>query len=485
MKDIVELLKTFTVEEWKQFRDFVKSPIYNKKKKIIELWDVLNRAYPTFETIPSEEKLQKRLKITNRYLGQLFRALKKLIDQFLVFLAIQADESHQQLLLLQQYQAKTINQSTIKKGLDKHRTTFGLPSTQKGEQSFLYSYLFETIEYKWFTNSLKRDANINIKNRNKQLDTYYIYEKLRCLIDGLSLERFLSVKVDKNEVGDILNLAQKPSFQQIPEIQLLAQLLHSLYEKDEKTFQCFLDNLATHSLKISKDLLIDLYNLANNFCYSQIIDNQVIYLQYSFEITKKIEQEGLLDIEDNAKFPHIYANYTTAASKIGAFEWATFFTEKYKTSLPISLQDVYHLNLATIAFYQKNYNQALRHSYKVPEIDAFYTINHRILVIKSLYYLGELEALQAKIDSFRKYIDYKRAKSQANHILLEYLDSYHTFTLLLESLRRINAKQNIPNFDPNHGLLILQNIEERLTSNVVYRQWLLEQIQILKVQLES
>ena len=42
------MLKTFTPPEIKKFRDFVKSPYYNKNKNVIKLNETLQKFYPEF-----------------------------------------------------------------------------------------------------------------------------------------------------------------------------------------------------------------------------------------------------------------------------------------------------------------------------------------------------------------------------------------------------------------------------------------------------
>ncbi|MEO8665973.1 MAG: hypothetical protein ABI462_10790, partial [Ignavibacteria bacterium] len=45
---LVQLLKTFSPAEMKEFKDFVSSPVFNKNKKVIRLYENLKKFYPGF-----------------------------------------------------------------------------------------------------------------------------------------------------------------------------------------------------------------------------------------------------------------------------------------------------------------------------------------------------------------------------------------------------------------------------------------------------
>jgi len=46
---LIQVLKTFSKKEIKQFREFTQSPFFNKNKFVISLLDVLIRFYPEFQ----------------------------------------------------------------------------------------------------------------------------------------------------------------------------------------------------------------------------------------------------------------------------------------------------------------------------------------------------------------------------------------------------------------------------------------------------
>ena len=47
---ITDLLKTFTGKELKDFREFLKSPYFNKRSAVLKLFDVIVKFHPEYES---------------------------------------------------------------------------------------------------------------------------------------------------------------------------------------------------------------------------------------------------------------------------------------------------------------------------------------------------------------------------------------------------------------------------------------------------
>ncbi len=45
----IQVLKTLSEEELKQFSDFLRSPFHNKNRSLIKLFDVLKKYHPEYE----------------------------------------------------------------------------------------------------------------------------------------------------------------------------------------------------------------------------------------------------------------------------------------------------------------------------------------------------------------------------------------------------------------------------------------------------
>ncbi len=74
----IDVLKTFSKEELKQFSDFVRSPLHNKNKNLIKLFEELKKYHPDYNV--ENEKLFERV-----YSGKVYNhdSMKKLTSELL------------------------------------------------------------------------------------------------------------------------------------------------------------------------------------------------------------------------------------------------------------------------------------------------------------------------------------------------------------------------------------------------------------------
>lgn len=65
---VIEILRTFTQDELKEFEDFVSSPYFNKNKSINKLYDVVRKYHPDFKSDDiKKENLWKRIYPGKKY----------------------------------------------------------------------------------------------------------------------------------------------------------------------------------------------------------------------------------------------------------------------------------------------------------------------------------------------------------------------------------------------------------------------------------
>ena len=66
--DLIKLLKTFSGEEVKDFRNFLKSPFFNKSSKLLKLYNEIIKHHPDFGNKNfTKENLHKRVTRTVEY----------------------------------------------------------------------------------------------------------------------------------------------------------------------------------------------------------------------------------------------------------------------------------------------------------------------------------------------------------------------------------------------------------------------------------
>lgn len=91
---VIKIFKTFSGEEFKSFKDFVRSPFHNKNKNVIRLFDILKKQYPDFKSgTIAKEKIFSKLFPGKKYNDVVIRILisdlLKLSESFLSYTEFQ------------------------------------------------------------------------------------------------------------------------------------------------------------------------------------------------------------------------------------------------------------------------------------------------------------------------------------------------------------------------------------------------------------
>src|SRR5260370_5344844 len=85
----IDILKTFSPKEFKQFRDFIHSPFHNSNKNVIKLYEIIRKYTPKFDSSSIEkEKLFRKLYPGKKYNDTVMRILLsdllRLGEEFLI-----------------------------------------------------------------------------------------------------------------------------------------------------------------------------------------------------------------------------------------------------------------------------------------------------------------------------------------------------------------------------------------------------------------
>jgi len=77
------------------------------------------------------------------------------------------------------------------------------------------------------------------------------------------------------------------------------------------------------------------------------------------------------------------------ACRVEAYEWALEMNEYYQQYVLKAIRhSVYHFNMGTIAFHQKDFDIAHSHFIQVEKFDLTFYTNARVLMLKCLYEKG-------------------------------------------------------------------------------------------------
>ncbi len=292
----IDVLKTFSKEELKQFRDFVRSPFHNKNKNLIKLFDALEKYHPGFDA--ENEKVYSNVYPENLYhhdnLKKLMSEMLRLIDNFLSIAGLKKEKFIHEKFILQELLARNLDdyfllhfknyerefsgkrdlQFIEKSSLEDMRIDYfisrnkGIDTAEFSNNKFIYDtcyFLFQIFEY---LNSITSQKNTyNIKRSNSELSEF---------IEGINFDPFLE--------------GYDPESEELKFPYLLCNLIKmNLEPENEKYFfqakKIFLKYLNSDADEINCDALAYFAALIS-YCARKRRKKDLKFIQEEFELSK-------------------------------------------------------------------------------------------------------------------------------------------------------------------------------------------------------
>jgi hypothetical protein len=142
---------------------------------------------------------------------------------------------------------------------------------------------------------------------------------------------------------------------------------------------------------------------------------------------------GILPINN----PTEYRNIAATACQIKEFDWALEFVEKYKTELPIDLQEsAYSFTKARIYGNMKNWDAVLSTLRNVEYEDIGYNLNSKLFMIMAYLELDEYDALDSFIKSFKVFLRRRR------NIPVARKNAFYGFTTVVDHIMKAAERRD-------------------------------------------
>jgi len=322
----------------------LKSGYYNRNRNCEKLFTILCQYHPKFDSPKLKaEKLfyrvfskEKSYQDNAANFRTLFSHLKKCVNQFLILEELEKNPAQKNLLLLDAYCRKGVDNSLIIATTKKFKQTETAISTWYYLNHFLLYWKLYQEESKDYFNRKAHYFDL----LNKYFDHFYALTKLKLGIEQINL---IQRKVDVSPV-DFLPTIQ--SFVQqkaarLPKVLILYAKLYDLMNQQQRQISSFetafdlfkivIDSLAKEE---AKEIAAILYNISNK----EAIYN-TIYKKWRFEVLRLGVQKGLY-LDNEVIATGIFANIAISAASVVEFKWAFSFIDKYSDFLLPETKDM-------------------------------------------------------------------------------------------------------------------------------------------------
>ncbi len=474
--NVIKILKTFSVQEMKEFDKFINSPFYNNYSGVVKIYQELKKYYPDF----SDNKITKETIFFSiikgkKYDDLLFRKylsmLNILAEEFLSVIHIRNDSGKRDLNILHELSVRNVNDE-----YDKRLKIFEKKIAKEYKidgGNYLRLHELSILKY-----NHKSEKNIILPNYDDITDSftnlinYFIFftglvynltfshrhsfneieksDKLMKLIEEINIENFISV------------LKNSPFLKDKDRILFLDLFINDIrMNSSENGFTAY-TNLKNHFHKninrLSKKMKWYYIQRMNVFCILEKAKGINDMNRELFENYKYLLKDKLYSIDGSIQITLLtFRAIMFCALKCGEFKWTEkFIRENMKHVQEEIKSNIYHYGNANLLFYKNKFNEALIEISSIKSESQPISIDIYILKAKIFYLLGYYDSAKAISDSFRHYI--KRNNVLSEYIKMTFLNfTKHFIKIIRLKLKPDEARINELLFDLNK----LRDIREK------------------------
>jgi hypothetical protein len=392
------------------------SPYFNRNEAIINLFEWIKEDLqnPIVQP-PTKVSLWHICYGEEEYNDGRFRKLQsdllKLIEQYYAQQAYESNPIHQ---------AKYLMETIIERDLESLQTSAIKTAGKLAEVQpyisasyYFFKYEIERNIYLLTRNETERSSKSNLENIVKNLDKFYLAEKLRYSSFILTHQHFAAVNYKMLFTDDIIEHVKNNDYSDVPPILIYYQILLSYKEPGNKNhYEVLKGYLKNYIHLFPEGEAREILDAVLNYGIIRMNAGEEIYVREVFDMYKQSLDNKLLLVKGQID-PFSFKNIVTAGLRLKEFDWVEEFINKYSQSLDDKFREnAVTFNYAQYYFYKKEYQKVIEQLSKVEYEDFTYSLNSKTLLMASYYELDEMEALNSFLDTFRLYIDRNKKLTQ-------------------------------------------------------------------------
>ena len=454
-----ETISSFSKKEKREFGQFLRSPFFNQREDMIEIFDFLINQKEEISREAVFQKIYPNEVFNDQKLRLILSYLLKLTEEYLIQKESGGDDLKNQILLLESYRNRNLNRH-FQKTLNKTRKQFQSQSLRHPE--FYYAdFLVENEQYQ-FLSGTSRTAEMNLQAVENNLDFAFLSMKLRQACFSRSHESVFNTEYQISLLDEVLELAARPKYKSVPAVAVYYYCFKALFQSEsEDDFRVFKNKLFELRPHFPKTESRDLYLLAINYCVRKINENKTPFLREALDFYQNgLNNELLLENDRLSRFA--FNNIAGIAIRLGDFDWVEKFMNEYKSYLSPKYREItFSLNAAKLEYARKNYDGALQFLQKADYKDLINNMIAKTLQMKIYYELGEYDLLDSLLKTMRIFI--RRNKKMGYH--------HENWTNIVRYTKKL---ADLNHFDKSAKIALKKAVEneEVLTE----KEWLLSQL---------
>jgi hypothetical protein len=459
---LLDLMKSLTKHDMRELRKVVRSPYFNQREDVIQLFDFIEKSLNSKTPNLLKENAYKNLFQNKTYddvlMRQIMSYLYKIIQKYLITEGVLENENESQLQLIYALRQRNTDKLLEKQFIDSINIVEN--KGYKNSKYHFYKYSIRVEEHD-FRSQKKREANLNLQNLSNELDYFYMSETLRyaCLMyahQTVSKHNYVQSLLDST-LEIVALLKELP-----PSVSVYYHTYKALTDTNsELHFKELKKIIVEKGYLFTENERRDLYVLATNYCIGRLNRGDKAYGKEALELYRARLDNNVL-LENGVLPPYSYKNILMLALKAEEYDWAERVLHDFKQYLPEKeRENIFNYNLAIFYFRTGKYPEAMMLLQKVNLNDVLYNLDARRLLARIYYETDEQNALHSLIESSKVYLH--RQKDIGYHH-----DMYANYFRFLDKMLKIDLKKA-------ESRAILRG-EVEGTQLLAEREWLMERL---------
>ena len=441
---IVEILKSFSPKDIKEFRKFLKSPFFGCKKYVLNFFNELVKHYPEFDEKDINRKaVYVKLYMSKDYNDGLIRKMSSELcgfaEEYIMYCEFRSNDAFRNQTLLSGLRNRNLNSLFELKSakmtdlLEKEKTgsqTFfnkylidneihgyhlTIKSKQLGEylESGLVSHTIIFIEHLLhfirYSNSFGHEYEIKSEILNKLLNNSDLEKFKESLINSIIMSESGDKKISDDKIINYLRL-------------IFLKYLISENKDDEESYVKFRDLLFEYKDKLTGHTVLNSFAAISQFIARHSSESDTGYLEDAFRINEIILKDKLF-LEHSEFLQITFCSYhISTCLKLIRIDAVSDFLKNYSDYFYSDYkEDLIKYCRAIILFSEKKYEKSLELLSSVVFDRPALNVSVKILKLKNCYEMNYSDLLYSELSTLKRF--------------------YSSETLLSDS-----AKLNIKNF---------------------------------------
>ncbi|MBI1225003.1 MAG: hypothetical protein GC192_07170 [Bacteroidetes bacterium] len=405
---LYEIFTTLTKTEQRELGKFVRSPVFNQRQDVVDLYDYLYQNSP----FKDERTVHRERVFAAIFSNEKFDAAKfdytmsflfTVVKDYLVHQEQEADPIGQGVLLTRALRKRNLGRifekelKTTEKNLD----------NQPFRDAEYHFHSFQLhLEKHSFAKQESRTSMTSFQEFSEALTHYFLAKKLWEACTLVTHRAVSKVEFEDGAViAAVLQLVEHGSYRDTPAVNLYYHCYKALTEQDSLPwFEALRSLMRQHRVSLPPSEAKDLYLVAINYCIGRSNRGERAFLQEAFELYKEGLAAGAF-LDNNTLSRFTYNNITMAGLLLKDFAWVENFLHEYRDFIePKYRESTFNYNLAIFYFQKPDYERAMELLQQADFDDLNHNLSARRMLLRIYFEQNEREALSSLIPSFKNFI---------------------------------------------------------------------------------